>query len=261
MSLTNFYQELKRRNPILTYAGLLNFVVLFIALILSFVDTRTVLGINAWIKPMKFLFSVGVYIWTVGWILEHLRISKVTHRLLSITLAVIMFIENSMIVTQAIRGVPSHYNFTTATDALIFATMGILIIANTCIVLYLLILFFFRPKPLSAAYLWGIRLGIILLLLASYEGTFMINQEAHSVGVADGGPGLPLINWSTEGGDLRIAHFLGLHAFQILPIFAFFLESRQTKQALWWVFALAFLYASLAIWTFGQAMAGIPLLG
>lgn len=97
MSLTNFYQELKRRNPILTYAGLLNFVVLFIALILSFVDTRTVLGINAWIKPMKFLFSVGVYIWTVGWILEHLRISKVTHRLLSITLAVIMFIENSMI--------------------------------------------------------------------------------------------------------------------------------------------------------------------
>ncbi len=87
----------------------------------------------------------------------------------------------------------------------------------------------------------------------------MSAQVGHSIGVADGGAGLPFVNWSTEGGDLRVAHFLGLHAFQAIPLAAlvFVRWRQQFATALTLGFALAY-FAGFSF-LFIQAMHGKPL--
>jgi hypothetical protein len=76
---------------------------------------------------------------------------------------------------------------------------------------------------------------------------------AHSVGVADGGPGLPLVGWSTTGGDLRVPHFFGLHAMQVVPaaalaLGALFPHLTQTRRVrLTWIVSLGYLALTLLL--------------
>ena len=81
--------------------------------------------------------------------------------------------------------------------------------------------------PHRAGYLWGIRLGVAIFLLASFEGALIVTNNAHTVGAPDGGAGLPFVNWSTTHGDLRIAHFFGMHAMQALPLLGFLLDKNK----------------------------------
>ena len=97
-----------------------------------------------------------------------------------------------------------------------------------------------------------------------YTTVALLGLVGLSVGVADGGPGLPVINWSTRGGDLRIAHFFGLHALQVLPLVGHLLSlpgaARRTGRPVYWVWAAGVAYGGLALLLFLQAMSGRPLL-
>jgi hypothetical protein len=75
----------------------------------------------------------------------------------------------------------------------------------------------------------------------------------HTIGGADGGPGIPVLNWSTRFGDPRVAHFIGMHALQVLPLISFYVL-KNTKLTI----ILALLYAALAIFTLVQALQGKP---
>jgi hypothetical protein len=92
----------------------------------------------------------------------------------------------------------------------------------------------------------------------------MLARGTHTVGAGDGGPGLPFVNWSTIGGDLRIAHFIAIHAIQIVPLFAYILSQmapipavRHRRMA---IAALAIVVAASVGATFIQAALGHPLL-
>jgi hypothetical protein len=199
----------------------------------------------------------------MGWLLYELPLREKAHRRVSSSLAGTLVIEMALITMQAARGVTSHFNNTTAFDAAIFSVMGAAITFNILVAGYVALKFWKTEAKIPAPYLWGIRIGLTIFVLASLEGFVMVGHSAHSVGAPDGGPGLPLLNWSTRVGDLRVAHFFGMHALQVLPLAGYLLSTRRaeslTSNAGRWAQAGGAVYALLALLLFLWAMAGRPL--
>jgi hypothetical protein len=260
MTLAVFLVELRRRDRLLFAVALAHIAALVVFLVVLPFDPRTVTGLSPWIKPIKFAASIAIYSATVGWLLPHVRDARLAKSFVRWGVAIIMPIEMACIALQAARGTVSHFNYSTPLDAAVFGMMGLGIAANTVLLALLFCLFLIRPRAIARPYLWGIRLGLLVILLGSAEGALMISRGAHTVGAVDGGPGLPLVDWSTRAGDLRIAHALGLHALQAFPLFGWAVSGRvgpRAATALVFLFAVAWLGA--AAWLFAQAMAGRPL--
>jgi hypothetical protein len=259
--VSDIVREAFRRNRLLATTAAVNLALFLLLLPLSLFDSMEVLGINRWIKPMKFAISIAAFLGTMAWLLYYLRESSPRAvRAISRTMAVTMAGEMVVIVMQAVRGVPSHFNQTSVFNGIAFSTMGVLIVLNTLAAMYALYLFYRRPVALPRAYLTGIRLGMVVFVLASLEGGLMVARNSHSVGLHDGGPGLPFVNWSTRGGDLRVAHFVGMHALQVLPLFGWLLTLRAVPRGERWVRVVAAAWLVLAGVLVAQALAGRPLL-
>ncbi|KAA9327058.1 hypothetical protein F0P96_17610 [Hymenobacter busanensis] len=252
-------------NPPLVWVGWLHVALLVLALLLWPFDERTVTGLNVWIKPAKFSASGVLYLWTLAWLLADLPAAAQRQvRWLSWGVAVSMAVEILSVVVQAARGTTSHFNVGSALDGMIFSLMGVFIMINTLMLMWALgLLLRYRPFG-SAAWVWGMRLGLGLFLVGSAVGGSMVSHLGHTIGAADGGPGLPLLGWSTRHGDLRAAHFLGLHALQALPLVGWLLtryapQLRPAAQTLG-VVVFAGLYAGAIGWLYWHALSGLPLL-
>jgi hypothetical protein len=237
-------------------------------------DPRVLTGVPIWLKPFKFAVSFVLYGATLAWMLSLLpQRSRVAEWAAAIILATSL-VEIVVIVAQVLRGTTSHYNETTPLNAALWRLMGaaimVLFIAHLIIGIVLL------RRPIAdrvAAY--AVRLGLGLSLLGMLAAVPMVLPSqapdlegiagAHSVGVLDGGPGLPLVGWSTTGGDLRIGHFVGLHALQALPILAILLNrflgtrlDERTRARL--LVVVGATYGVLTMMLTWQALRGQPLL-
>ena len=262
-TLNQILNTVKQSSPILYWVVIIHLFFTIGCLIGLAVDERTLMGINVWIKPLKFSISGGIYILTLGFLTTLYPFSKRKKSIITIIVAITLLLEISIIIYQAARGVKSHYNMSSAFDGMLFAAMGILIAINVVIMVFFIFetvrLKMKTPKSVQ----WAIFLGWIIVVVGSWVGGQMISQMAHNVGVADGGAGLPLVNWSTIAGDLRIAHFFGLHAIQILPLFALWVSKKwnnNTRTQLVAVTIFGLLYASWIAFTFHQAKQGIALI-
>jgi hypothetical protein len=241
-------------------------------------DSRHVLGLNPWVKPIKFELSVIMFLATMALILRSLGSTgrrPRTRAWIGWGLSLCMVVENSIIALQSLRGVRSHMNVTTLRDGLLFGAMGLFIVLNTVLVGWVFVLWLITQKTVRAAVASGVGLGLAFQLAAAAEGVRMVMNSGHVVGpidaaaghamrqhiALDGGPGLPFLNWSTLHGDLRVAHFFALHALQLLPMVALLLAATRLPERVQvaLVCVATGAYAAGVWWTFEQAMKGVPL--
>lgn len=228
---TTLGQALSAHRP-LAVATFGSLMIGAIALIGVFVDPRELMNTPIWLKSFKFGVSIAIYTVTLALLLPHVTRARRTARMLCTTIAAGIFLELVLITFQIIRGTLSHFNFQTPFDTAVTVSMGgiIVIVWMSNIALAVLVLASRGgDRALRIAIGWGLIIGLVGMGLAftmtAEEAGLIENPTetimgAHSVGVADGGPGLPITGWSTVAGDLRVPHFVGLHAMQIVPLLA-----------------------------------------
>lgn len=217
-------------RPLMTVAAFM-VVSTIVCLIGLLVDPRQVLGADTWLKPLKFSLSILLYSVTWAWLIAHLpRWRRIAHTAGTV-IAVALIVEQVAIVGAAAAGTTSHFNVSTGFAAAIWGVMAVSItVLYVGTFLTTFAVFFLRLPTASTTF--AVRAGAVIALVgmglaylmtgptASQLHDFQGIAGAHTVGLPDGGPGLPLLGWSTVGGDLRIPHFIGMHALQLLPLFA-----------------------------------------
>ncbi len=250
-----FLETLKYRNEPLFYFGLICFALSIIFLILTRLTTIQVYNVNAWYKPFKFATSTMLYAWAMAWFIGYLP--DFDARTFNFIIIITLGFEIIYIAWQASRGQLSHFNVSTSFYSFMYSMMALAATIATLATAYIGILFLINNFPeLPVHYVWSIRLGIFVFVIFAFEGFVMGSRMTHTIGGADGGVGIPTLNWSTKFGDPRIAHFIGMHALQVLPILSFYLFRNIQLTII-----VGVLYFSLAVCTLMQALKGKSLFG
>jgi hypothetical protein len=230
--------------------------------------TGAVLGVHPALKPFKFAISIAIFLGTMGGVVPCLAVGAPTREALAGVFAVTMVLEMVPIVGQALRGTTSHFNVRGGANTLAWNVMFLAIVVATAAMGFVTLVATARPllgasgQPLPAVMQLALRAGLWLLLLTPVSGFAMGGRMRHSIGGVDGGPGLRLVNWSTEHGDLRVAHFFALHALQLLPLVAWALLGMELGEGVRMGILAAAVAAVvvLCVGTLTQAFRGQPFL-
>ena len=237
-----------------------NLAMLTFCLIAMLIDDRVLLGESVWLKPTKFAISITIYCVTIALLLQTYPYSDKLKKWLSNIIGWVLILEIPLVMVQAGRGVRSHFNISTPEDGMIFGWMGILILINTLALFLMMFTAFFKKLDTSKLMQRAIQFGWLGMIVSIVAGQMMLGNMGHSVGVADGGEGMPITHWSKEGGDWRAVHFLGMHGIQILPLLAYFLGKNNWKNSQLIIWGVGIIYLAFIGWIFMRTQAGIPLL-
>jgi hypothetical protein len=255
--------ELLARQRVLAVFGLTTLLLTPVALCAQLVDPRTLAGVNVWVKPAKFLLSTGVFVLTLagffGYVREERRSTRGLRAVVALVLCSAIF-ENLYIALQAARGLESHYNRSTPFHAVMYGLMGLfaLLLVATCLPLAREIARHPAPGLRPERRVAAVTGLVLTFALGGLLGGYLGSRAGHSVGAVGGQ--LPWFGWNRAGGDLRVAHFFGLHAAQALPLLAGVAGAARESLRVPVVVAGAALYAVLTLAVFVEAVAGRPLL-
>lgn len=258
--------------PALAWTGLAMLLASLPTLLLSTIDPRLLQGVSVWLKPWKFQVSSGVYLLTLAavfvWLPRDRRRSWAWRYVVWAGISSALF-EVGYITWQAARGQASHFNVSTPFTAAMYSLMGFgaVVLTSTALVQGLMVLRsrrFALTPTLRQAIGWGL---VLTFALGTAFGGYLGGQSTgHWVGGSlSDGQGLAVVKWSRDGGDLRVAHFFGVHAVHFIVLFAVLVErvagvpadaAGDARGPTRWVWAFCAAYVCFTVWTFVQAVRG-----
>jgi hypothetical protein len=251
--------EALQRQRTLTAYGLLLLVLTPLMLLLQQIDTRTFDDVDVWAKPTKFVFSVGVFALTMAWFFGYVRPARRNAPSLRAIVAIIIAAGSFEIIYiswQAGHGLASHFNKSSTLYEIMYALMGLGAVSLVATSLPLAWEIAQRPAPgLKSQFVGAVVLGLVLcVVLGGGFGIYMAQQPGHAVGLV-GGHTL-FFGWNRAGGDLRIAHFLGIHAQQAIPILGLLVGTLSPRLRWPTLIGGTVAYAVLDVALFIQAIKG-----
>lgn len=216
-------RRIRRLSPALLTVCVAGVLLLMVAVVGLEFDPDRITGVPAWLKPAKFAISISIYCATTARLLTMIDGHRRGVRIIAAMTAAGFLGEFALIDLQVIRRTTSHFNTATPFDSAVYSAMGGLIaVVFGCA--FATAIFLVRERALRASLRAAVVGGFSVALVGMAEAALMfVNTDfspsgAHTVGAPDGGPGMPVTGWSTQFGDLRVAHFVGIHALQVLPI-------------------------------------------
>jgi hypothetical protein len=226
----------------------------------ALVDDRTLDGANIWIKPIKFAVSLSIYAASLGLMAPLAGAafagSRARSWLVRIVVAASAF-EMFWIILQAARGTRSHFNAASPFEQAMYGLMGLFAVAVVLAPLGLGL----KALRLPAG---GLRSGLVAavllnVLLGGVFGVWLSRNNSHFIG-GDGtdASALPFVGWSTTGGDLRIAHFLGLHAMQVMLGLGLLVAAWRPRTGSVAVWLAAAGWTAATVWLAVLALQGKP---
>ena len=270
------WTKLKIASPTLALGGAIMLFASLITLGLSVFDHRLFQGVSVWHKPWKFQISTVLYWWSLTWFISYFGTTEqfsLSRRFIVWMSLIAGLFEVVYISWQGAFGLASHYNTSSPFYGAMYTAMAVfaVLLTSTSGVLGYTVLrahsqTYATSVALRHAIGWGLIISSVLGIVTGAILGGRTNSGGHWVGgTTNDALGLMVLNWSRDGGDLRVAHFFALHAMQILPVMAVLFicltpnMSPNTSKRFIWLLAAG--YAGFCIFTLKQALSGIPFLG
>ncbi len=261
---SSIFAALLERHRTLARYGIALLMLSVLAIAAQAIDPRTLEGgVGVWVKPAKFFVSVGVFALTAAWFFGYVRPERRGSPLMRGSAAVLIAtgtFELVYICWQAAHGLESHFNTGTPFHAAMYALMGVAAVLLVGTTLPLAWEIARRPAArLQRSFVAAVVIGLVLtFVLGGGLGGYMSSQSGHNVGPVGGH--VALFGWNRLGGDLRVAHFFGIHAQQAIPILAAVTAGAPARTR-WLVLVAGTLsYCAITLAVFAQALAGRALI-
>ncbi|MCU0925762.1 MAG: hypothetical protein MUF44_06895 [Hydrogenophaga sp.] len=246
------HHALMARQPLLTvFAWLMLALMVPTALLLAW-DDRTWRDVAIWAKPLKFMASTALFAFTTAWFVgllpEPLRRSR-NVRVLAWTVVLTATFEVGYISLKAALGEGSHHNVGDPLHAALFGLMALAAVMLTATQGVLAWLIARHSATRDTVFTQAVVLGLLMTFVLATASGFLLGGQQPPAGA-----GLPLVGWHIGGPDARPAHFLGVHAQQLLPLAGWALQRGRVTHAARWLAGVAAGYGLLWVLLMGWAL-------